>query len=548
MSHRSMAAASFSSVLIGEGSLVVACADILLSRGHMIHFVVSDDEQVLEWAAKAGISCLGQDDQWAARLETTAFDILFSIVNFRVLTEEVLRRPRRLAINYHDALLPRYGGGNATSWALINRETEHGVTWHVMTAGIDEGDVLKQFAVEIAEGETALSLNMKCYEAAQTSFVQLVEDLERGSDVGVKQDPARRTYYSPYRRPPAEGVISFHTPADEIDALVRALNFGPYPNPLGCAKLWLGEAFLVVAETRVLGRASESPPGTIVGIDENALRVCAIDKEIEIRKLCTPDGTELKMAGVVARFHLEVGRSVVDPGRPALLDLAEHAAALARHERFWVGRLARLQPVSLPYGQQDAGSPPGTTRPELTTVDSPVVFDGQWPDGREGERRDILLTAYLLYIARVTGVWEFDVGLMVDDVQGISPDLRKGLYACVVPWRIRLDPARGFRETMDATLAQLRRIKQRGTYAYDVFARYPRLSAAKGADGRSLPLVIDDRDDPVPCGDAGVGQIVFAPVKDGGAFTITYGDGALNDGLVASLSRHLSALIEAGCS
>jgi folate-dependent phosphoribosylglycinamide formyltransferase PurN len=59
-----------------------------------------------------------------------------------VLPPTVLRLARRLAINYHDALLPNYAGGNAVSWALLHGEIGHGVTWHEMTERIDAGGIL----------------------------------------------------------------------------------------------------------------------------------------------------------------------------------------------------------------------------------------------------------------------------------------------------------------------------------------------------------------------------------------------------------------------
>ncbi len=83
------------------------------------------------------------------------FDYLFSIVNYQVLPGETLAAPRRWAINYHDAPLPRYAGSYATSWALMAGERTHGVTWHLMTEQLDAGDILVQYPIEIAADERA---------------------------------------------------------------------------------------------------------------------------------------------------------------------------------------------------------------------------------------------------------------------------------------------------------------------------------------------------------------------------------------------------------
>ena len=55
---------------------------------------------------------------------------------------------RQLAINFHDALLPRYAGLNAPAWALLAGESTHGVTWHEMTPQVDAGRIVRQGPLE----------------------------------------------------------------------------------------------------------------------------------------------------------------------------------------------------------------------------------------------------------------------------------------------------------------------------------------------------------------------------------------------------------------
>lgn len=90
---------------------------------------------------------------------------MLSIANLRVLPDALLAVGRSGAINFHDGPLPRYAGLHATTWALLAHERTHGVTWHLVEGGIDEGRVLVQREVPIAEDETALTLNAKCYAA-----------------------------------------------------------------------------------------------------------------------------------------------------------------------------------------------------------------------------------------------------------------------------------------------------------------------------------------------------------------------------------------------
>ena len=144
-----------SSVFIGGQSLLIQCAERFKKRGHNIRTIVSSDSNVQRWAKEQRISCIAPARDLAAQLALTPFDYLFSVAYLSVIPPAVLTLPRRGAINFHDGPLPDYAGLNVTSWALLNKEREHGVTWHVMFEGVDEGDILEQVRFPIAAEETA---------------------------------------------------------------------------------------------------------------------------------------------------------------------------------------------------------------------------------------------------------------------------------------------------------------------------------------------------------------------------------------------------------
>jgi methionyl-tRNA formyltransferase len=122
-----------SSVFIGGQSLLIQCADRFKKRGHDIRTIVSSDSNVQRWAKEQDIRCIAPARDLAAQLAVTPFDYLFSVAYLSVIPPAVLALPRRGAINFHDGPLPDYAGLNVTSWALLNKEREHGVTWHVMS-------------------------------------------------------------------------------------------------------------------------------------------------------------------------------------------------------------------------------------------------------------------------------------------------------------------------------------------------------------------------------------------------------------------------------
>ena len=171
---------TFTCIVIGNGSLVIQCADMLLARGHAIAALVSGNPEVRAWAEARGLRVEDPGADLADRLGPLTVDWLFSIANLAIVPDAVLAKATRGAINFHDGPLPRYAGLNAPVWALINRETRHGVTWHLIEGGIDEGDIVEQRLFDLDDGETALTLNTKCYGAAIDSFGALVAALETG--------------------------------------------------------------------------------------------------------------------------------------------------------------------------------------------------------------------------------------------------------------------------------------------------------------------------------------------------------------------------------
>ena len=129
---------TFSTLIIGEGTLLIPCAEILLRHNHKIQTIVSANDVIQEWAQEQKIRCVSRQDEVLASMDGRPFDYLFSIANLSVVPARILALPRLGAINFHDGPLPRYAGLHATTWAILNQETSHGVTWHEMRELVDQ--------------------------------------------------------------------------------------------------------------------------------------------------------------------------------------------------------------------------------------------------------------------------------------------------------------------------------------------------------------------------------------------------------------------------
>ncbi len=235
--------------------------------------ICTTDAALGEWAREQQVPVTGDLAELQLLATSKPYDYLFSIVNFRILPASLLRTPRRLAVNYHDGPLPRYGGTHVTSWAILQGEQAHAITWHVMAERVDQGDILKQVPMAIAERHTAATLNAKCHFAAVRAFRALLGELADDSFTRTPQALEQRTFFPRSKKPTPDCVVPMEWPADQIDRFVRALDFGPVPSPIGVAKVVLGGVTYAVASAEKCADASGVAPGTVLESGDGRARV-----------------------------------------------------------------------------------------------------------------------------------------------------------------------------------------------------------------------------------------------------------------------------------
>src|SRR5436190_575338 len=243
-----------------------------------------------------------------------------------------------LTVQCCDILLSR--GHDVTAIVTSNPEIIHLV---------DGGRILKQQSVPIANDETAYSLNTKCFEAGMQSFAELVQEIESGSCQAFEQDLSQRTYFGMYDRPAAACALLWEKPAAELTALVRGLEFGPYPNPMGRAKMMLRDEFVLCPHAEVVESLTAAPVGTVTAIEADHIQVATGAGSLRIHQLLTLDGTPLPLRHAIQQFGLTLGTRLPGLDAPLRQRISTFHTRICRHESFWVRRLQKLNPVSLPY-------------------------------------------------------------------------------------------------------------------------------------------------------------------------------------------------------
>ncbi len=216
---------------------------------------------------------------WIDRIRALQPDVIFSFYYRNMLSEEILSLAPQGGFNLHGSLLPRYRGRAPVNWALLNGETETGVTLHKMVKRPDAGDIVGQRKVAIASDDTALKLHAKVREAAKELLTDLLPEMKAGKITLTPQDEAQASYFG--RRTAADGEIHWHKSATEINNLIRAVT-EPYPG----AFTFLGQRKLTVWRALPLNTQHDKQPGTVLSADpltiacgEGALQIQAGQSE-----------------------------------------------------------------------------------------------------------------------------------------------------------------------------------------------------------------------------------------------------------------------------
>lgn len=145
----------------------------------------------------------------------------------QIITKSIIEIPRHGVINVHPSLLPLYRGTTPTVWAILNGETETGVTVHfIEDETIDSGRIILQSALTISRQETDGSLRFRLSKLSVAAILRAINlVLETDQHDFPKQDESRATYFP--KRTERDAEIDVNQSFADIDRRIRAMT--PYP-------------------------------------------------------------------------------------------------------------------------------------------------------------------------------------------------------------------------------------------------------------------------------------------------------------------------------
>lgn len=282
---------------------VITMPDKPAGRGHKLQF-----SPVKQYALEQNLPLLQpeklKDEAFVEALREWKADLQI-VVAFRMLPEVVWNMPRLGTFNLHASLLPQYRGAAPINWAVINGDTETGITTFFLRHEIDTGEVIQQVRIPIADTDDVGIVHDKLMMLGGKLVTETVDAILNDAVKPIPQEemavvdelrPAPKIFKDTCR-------IDWNQSVKRIYDFIRGLS--PYPAAWSELLQPDGEAVVMkIFETEKIIQSHQLTPGTLLTDGKTYIHVAATDGFIGIRVLQLPGKKRLKTDELLRGFRL----------------------------------------------------------------------------------------------------------------------------------------------------------------------------------------------------------------------------------------------------
>lgn len=231
----------FNILFMGTPEFAVDTLEMLIHNHNVLAVVTQPDKPqgrgyklksspVKEVALKYNINVYQPDkvkgnDEFINEIRNMDLDLIIVVAYGKILPSSILNIPKFGCINSHASLLPRHRGAAPINFAIISGDNKSGITTMFMDEGLDTGDIIEKYEVEIENYMTAGQLHDKLKLISAYGMKDTLEKIKNGTINRQKQDNSKSTYAPIITKEFAH--IDFSKSARDILNLIRGLN--PWP-------------------------------------------------------------------------------------------------------------------------------------------------------------------------------------------------------------------------------------------------------------------------------------------------------------------------------
>jgi methionyl-tRNA formyltransferase len=249
-----------------------------------------------------------RSEPFVAELKELRPDLIVVAAYGQILPPAVLEVPRLGCVNVHASLLPKYRGAAPIQWAILNDESETGVTIMKMDAGLDTGAVLAQAATPIAPEDDAPSLHDRLARLGADLLVKTIPDYAAGKIIPRPQPVAGATYARKITR--EDGRLNWPVPARALWNRVRALK--PWPGTFTLLPATYKSRLLKIWSAAIDSQLG-AEPGKILSADQTGIVVGCGQQALRLLELQLEGGRRLTARQYLAGHDLKPGEKLGDP-------------------------------------------------------------------------------------------------------------------------------------------------------------------------------------------------------------------------------------------
>jgi methionyl-tRNA formyltransferase len=266
-------------------------------RGHRVSF-----SPVKEFALQHGLTVYQpariKNDEALSLFASHDAEVGVVVAYGRILPDQFLQTPRRGCINVHFSLLPLYRGAAPANWAIVNGETETGVTTMFIEPALDTGPILLQSKTPIGATETAPELMERL---AEIGADLLGETLSRLNDLTPRPQRHQYATFAPILKK-EDGLIDWSRSAFEIECAVRG--FQPWPN----AHTSFNSKGLTLWQGQSVSSASDVAPGEVIAAQGDDLIVnCGQNTALRLIEVQPEARRRIGVRDFINGMHVKVG-------------------------------------------------------------------------------------------------------------------------------------------------------------------------------------------------------------------------------------------------